>query len=444
MRAATRHAEARGHYSLAETLGPLSDPGGARLSPRQGAELRRYRESCWQQLEARAGSLAERDPAVWYELLVSEAWRAGGGTGSLPPWALAFFYRVKPLLPRAAQLSLRRLLIKVKPKCPFPAWPFEPAGWQLLQIALADELLERGRGELRFPWFWPGEMRAAATLTHDVESEEGLARATVVAGWEEQRGLRSSFNIVGDWYPIDGPQLRLLARRGHEIGAHGIYHDRSLFSSRESFEAQLPRLRALAERLGAVGFRSPATHRVVEWLAELPFAYDCTMPHSDPYEPIPGGTATIWPFFHGDVVELPYTAPQDHTLFNLLGYRDGTLWCEQLERVVERNGLFQALTHPDPGYLGRGDVGCAYGELLDAIAGREDVWFALPREVASWWRRRRHGLTPRQSGRAVWTGVEIALAPAGRDGRAVEVREPGMVTASVPGTQATARLEAHV
>jgi len=216
---------------------------------------------------------------------------------------------------------------------------------------------------------------------------------------------------VSDWYPIDMSQVTRLAERGHEIGSHAIYHDRSLFSSRHEFERQLPLLREAAQRLGAVGFRSPATHRVVEWLGELPFSYDCTMPHSDPYEPIPGGTATTWPFFHGDVVELPYTAPQDHTLFNLLDHHDGSLWLRQLEATAACGGMLQVLTHPDPEYLGRPVIASAYRELLDAIAKRTDVWTALPRDIADWWRRRARGLTPHDDGSASWKPSGIELSP---------------------------------
>ena len=211
--------------------------------------------------------------------------------------------------------------------------------------------------------------------------------------------------------PLDMRQVHCLQRRGHEIGSHAIYHDRSLFSSREAFDHQLPLLREAANRFGAVGFRSPATHRTIEWLSELPFSYDCTMPHSDPYEPVPGGTATTWPFFHGDVVELPYTAPQDHTLFNLLGHRDDTLWRDQLKRVVASNGMFQLLTHPDSDYLARPVIGHAYRQILEAIAAYDDLWVALPRDVADWWRRRAQGLTPRANGTARWTGSAVAFFP---------------------------------
>ena len=126
-----------------------------------------------------------------------------------------------------------------------------------------------------------------------------------------------------------------------------------MFSSRATFEEQQPALRDAIERFGAVGFRSPATHRVFEWLGELPVEYDCSIPHSDPYEPQPGGCCSVWPFFIGDVVELPYTLPQDHTLFTVLGHRTIDVWLEQVERLVKLNGLLQFVTHPDPGYLGR-------------------------------------------------------------------------------------------
>jgi peptidoglycan/xylan/chitin deacetylase (PgdA/CDA1 family) len=399
--------------ALSTTLGPLVADGEATpLDVAGQAQLESWREDAWQGLEGRLGPLAPRDPAAWYELLVFEGWRAQGGDTSVPPALLDVFYRVKPLIPRRTQLSLRRLLVKLQGGSCFPAWPLESAGWELLQIAVADALLDSAVNTLRFPWFWPHGFTAAASLTHDVESAEGLARAPIVAGWEEQHGFRSSFNVVADWYPINVETVRDLSERGHEIGSHGICHDRSLFASRASFERQLPLLCEFAERVGAVGFRSPATHRIVDWLADLPFSYDCTMPHSDPYEPIPGGTATLWPFFHGEVVELPYTAPQDHTLYNLLRHDDSTLWRTQLAEVVSRHGLFQTITHPDAGYLGRPEVARAYRELLDSMALRWDVWVALPRDVAAWWRSRRDGSTPRDDGVATWTGSAVSLAPA--------------------------------
>ena len=46
----------------------------------------------------------------------------------------------------------------------------------------------------------------------------------------------------------------------------------------------------------------------------------------------------------------------------------------------------------DPGYLGDPNKRRIYAEFLDAVAEHDDLWKALPREVAEWWRERDAGL----------------------------------------------------
>jgi hypothetical protein len=343
----------------------------------------------------------------------SERWtgaRDGGGLrrGQLAPRLLNAFYRVKRLIPRSLQLELRRQLMRRRGTPDFPAFPFEPSGVELLRFYARCAAVANG-GQIRFRWFWPEGHAAALILTHDVESAEGLRLALELADLEEERGLRSSFNVVADWYPIDEGILRELRDRGFELGVHGVHHDRSMFASRESFMTQLPIVGATADRFGASGFRSPATHRVHEWLADLPLDYDCTVPFSDPYEALPGGCCIPWPFFIGDVVELPYTLPQDHTIFTLLRTRSVEPWLRQLERLEACNGLIQSVTHPDPGYLGDADKRALYVDFLDAIRERDGLWRALPREVARWWRRRDGGEGLPAVARAVDGSVELEL-----------------------------------
>jgi peptidoglycan/xylan/chitin deacetylase (PgdA/CDA1 family) len=324
--------------------------------------------------------------------LLAERWRGTTDQGALSPRTLDLFYRVKRFIPRNVQLAGRRALIRRQGLPEFPAWPFDGSFVTLFRRFAGELLGTAGVPELGFRWFWPDRKRFAFILTHDVESAEGLKRAIELADLEEERGFRSSFNVVADWYPIDWGIVRELQGRGFEIGLHGIHHDRSLFSSRASFEAQLPLLSKAAEAFGAVGFRSPATHRVVDWLAELPVEYDCTMPHSDPFEPQPGGCCSPWPFFIGDLVELPYTLPQDHTVFTLLGQRTIDLWLEQVNRIADVFGLVQSVTHPDPGYLGDPWRRALFVDFLDALRERTDAWHALPREVVRWWRQRDSGV----------------------------------------------------
>jgi peptidoglycan/xylan/chitin deacetylase (PgdA/CDA1 family) len=327
-----------------------------------------------------------------YGNYVSEAWKSGTSSRQLSRRQLSAFYAIKGAIPRFIQLAGRRLLARWQRNLQFPAWPYDDSVASLVHFYARCLLLARERDELEFRWFWPGNHHAALILTHDVESADGLRLAIEIADLEQERGLRSSFNVVADWYPVDHGIVRELTDRGFELGVHGVHHDRSMFSSRSNFEEQLPRVAAWANEIGAVGFRSPATHRVFDWLGELPVEYDCTVPHSDPYEPIPGGACTPWPFFIGDVVELPYTLPQDHTLFTVLNERTIDAWIRQVNRLEQRFGLIQCVTHPDPGYLGDLRKRGYYVELLDCIRDRDRVWAALPRDVARWWRDRDAGV----------------------------------------------------
>lgn len=322
-----------------------------------------------------------------YHAYVAEAWRAAGSPRRLSERQLAIFYRIKKRIPRRAQLAARRALIRYQGVPAFPAWPLDTSVSSLLRFFAGCALHAAGRAEGEFAWFWPDRHRAAIVLTHDVEGEEGVRLALELADLEQEHGFRSAFNF-GAWYETDPGVLRELTGRGFEVGMHGLVHDRTLFSSYEAFEASLPALAELAERLGAVGFRSPATHRVFDWLGKLPVEYDCTIPNSDPYEPQPGGCCSVWPFLVGPVVELPYTLPQDHTLLTLLSRRSPDLWLEQAAQIEGEYGLVQCVSHPDRGYLGDPEKRAIYAEFLRGMAERAGFWRALPREVAAWWRRR--------------------------------------------------------
>ena len=354
------------------------------------------------------------DLATAYDLYVSEGWVAETAQRKLSPWQLDAFYRLKRFVPRKVQLAARRSLARRQQQPEFPAWPLDRSVVRLLRLFAYCTLLAQGRREAGFRWFWPDGHRAALILTHDVEEEEGFRLALEVADLEEELGFRSSFN-VGGWYPIDWGVVHELSTRGFEIGSHGLSHDRSLFGSRKAFETQLPALRDVIDRLGASGFRSPSTYRVFDWIGELPVDYDCSMPHSDPFEPQPGGCCTLWPFFVGKVVELPYTLPQDHTLFTLLGQRTAELWLEQATAIEEEFGLIHCLSHPDRGYLAEPRNRALYREFLTAMAERHEVWKALPQEVAAWWRQRDVGEVQAGLGTVrIDEGADVVLEPPAR------------------------------
>jgi hypothetical protein len=295
------------------------------------------------------------------------------------------YYAVKPAIPRRAQLALRRGFSRVQGRSTFPRWPTEDSLHDLYEWLLAVLADVRGRP---VPWLdmWPGRRSWALVLTHDVETDLGCHNIHLLRDPERAAGYRSSWNFVPQRYDIDESVLQGLRDEGCEIGVHGLRHDGHDLGSRKLFEQRLPAIRAYAEQWGAVGFRSPATQRVWEWMPDLGFDYDCSYTDTDPYEPQPGGCCSYLPFFNEEQVEIPITLPQDHTLFMILQRADGDVWLDKARHLRDRGGMALVLAHPD--YAVDPRLSGAWNRLLEEFRDDDTVWQALPREVADWWRRR--------------------------------------------------------
>jgi hypothetical protein len=221
-----------------------------------------------------------------------------------------------------------------------------------------------------------------------------------LADLDERYGFRASFNFPPEEYRVD-PALRAeLGRRGFEVGVHGLKHDARLFWSRAAFERRVGEINRYLRDWDAVGFRAPYTHRHAGWMQALEIEYDSSFFDTDPFEPMPGGTMCLWPFFCGRFVELPYTLAQDHTLMVVLGERTPRLWLDKVAFIARHGGMAMLNVHPD--YLrdpGHWDVYeaflCQMAEMAEmADSGdrlRPPYWHALPREVARWWRARAAG-----------------------------------------------------
>jgi peptidoglycan/xylan/chitin deacetylase (PgdA/CDA1 family) len=296
------------------------------------------------------------------------------------------YYRVRPLLPRPVQLAARRSFTRVQGRATFPAWPVETAADDLtrLVVGLAEEAVG---GSLPTVPNWPQGHRWALVLTHDVETAAGLTAIEPLRLLEERYGYHSSWNLVPERYRTPDELAWGLRAAGHELGVHGLRHDGRDLASRRLLERRLPAMRAAAERWGAVGFRAPATQRRWEWMPLLGFEYDSSYPDTDPYEPQAGGCCSSLPFFNGDLVELPITVPQDHTVFEILGHEDESVWVEKIEFLRAHGRMALVLTHPDYLPVG-GPAFRAYERVLARYAGDATAWKALPRDVAAWWRRR--------------------------------------------------------
>lgn len=351
---------------------PVVDRGGAIRS--------------WTWRASNGGTILPFDPDQAITNLRSESYlRASGHRPlSLGRFERHAYYAIRPLLPRHVQIALRRAFSRIQARSDFPRWPIEPALHDLVDLVLqrtADAV-----GDV-VPSIapWPRKRSWALVLTHDVETRRGLDAIERLRAVEESLGLRSAWNLVPERYPVPDSLVEDLKAAGCEVGVHGLRHDGRDLEAWDTPQSRVPEMRRWAGRWGAVGFRSPATHRVWEAMPELGFAYDSSYPDTDPFEPMAGGCCSWLPFFNHDLVELPITLTQDHTLFVILR-RDESLWHEKVDFLRARGGMALVIVHPD--YMLEDDRLAAYRRLLQAVRDDPELWAPLPHEVADWWRRR--------------------------------------------------------
>ena len=305
--------------------------------------------------------------------------------------AKRLYYLLKPLIPRSAQISLRRAVIKRQRAKYNSEWPILPSSAKLPTNWLG----------------WPENKRFAVVLTHDVETAIGQDRCKSLQNIEQERGFVSSYNFVPERYP-DRPELRsFLTNKGYEVGVHGLNHDGKLYASLQEFKQRAKHINAYLKQWNARGFRSPAMHHNLNWLRSLEIEYDASTFDTDPFEPQPDGVGTIFPFLvppdagHPGYVELPYTLAQDFTLFVLMEERTIDIWKNKVDWIVEKGGMVLVNTHPD--YMAFDDNSANleeypvhyYADLLNYIREKYEgqYWHALPRDVADFWKHRQAQLS---------------------------------------------------
>jgi hypothetical protein len=295
------------------------------------------------------------------------------------------YYLIKPLIPRRAQIAIRRLIASHKRKRTSTIWPILPS---------AGRSPEGWKG-------WPDQKRFALILCHDVDTEKGHSRCIELMNIEEELGFRSSFNFVPEDYRVSQGLRERLIKAGFEVGVHGLKHDGKLFGSREIFDLRAPKIDSYLKDWGAVGFYSPAMYRNVDWIAELSIEYACSTFDTDPFEPQPNDVGTIFPLWIWNkerargYVELPYTLPQDHCLFAILKEKDIKIWVNKFDWIATQGGMARINTHPD--YMNFNGTRCSleeypvsyYKSFLEHIKNnfKGQYWHVLPRDLARFWKR---------------------------------------------------------
>jgi len=262
---------------------------------------------------------------------------------------------------------------------------------------------------------WPGGKKFALVLTHDVESSNGVAKCRALMQLEKTLGFRSSFNFIPEGEYRVAPELRAeLVRDGFEVGVHDLRHDGKLYWPRSDFSANARSINNYLADWGARGFRSGFMLHDRDCLHELEIEYDASTFDTDPFEPQPEGVSTIFPFWvarpqGGGYVELPYTLPQDSTLFVVLKEKTLDIWKKKLDWIARRGGMVLVNVHPDYVGFGGGKLKASefpatlYEEFLKHVKEKygDSFWPALPHEVAAWYRETCVPLAKRQPVKSV-------------------------------------------
>jgi len=329
--------------------------------------------------------VSDIDSALFYTL--------GEGQFGPDPWSLSrtktIYYTLKPILPRRVINVLKNLNSRSVIDSFELGWPVERRYIQFQWETMRQILRITKESSLTFNNFWPDNKCFAFVLTHDIETSAGQDLVREIAGLEEDLGFRSLFNFVPERYKVDRNLMLELRERGFEIGVHGLKHDGKLFHSKQEFMKRAELINGYLKDFQAVGFRAPMMHRNPQWLQELNVDYDLSFFDTDPYEPIPGGVMSIWPFIIGHFIELPYTLFQDSTLVSVLGELTPQLWLDKVEYIEKFSGMALLNTHPD--YLVQPTLKSIYKEFLVEMEQKANYWHALPLDVASWWRSRHNG-----------------------------------------------------
>ena len=296
------------------------------------------------------------------------------------------YYDIKPLMPRKITRVLRKWLGKNVTKELVTRWPIEDRYVAFQKQVLIKALESINKEQMEFIHFWPGQNQFAFVLTHDIETSEGFQNARHIAEIEQSYGFRSSFNIIPERYEIDAKIIDWLRETGFEIGIHGLKHDGKLFRNYETFKKRAKKINEYIDQYSAAGFRTPLMHRNPYWLQMIDAKYDLSFFDTDPYEAIPGGTMSIWPYMMGRLIELPYTLVQDYTIFNVLGEESIDKWMNKIDFIRKNWGMALVNVHPD--YMRNVRYLSLYEEFLKKMRTINGYWHALPGEVAIWWRKR--------------------------------------------------------
>jgi hypothetical protein len=330
------------------------------------------------------------DPSQVIENLRRETyvgdWRDGKSLSALA----RMYYFLRPALPVVVRRHLQKLHLRGWEKLPFPNWPVDCSVDNLHNQLLLLSLRSSGAKQIPFIWFWPEGGSSCAIMTHDVETKLGRDVCPALMDIDDSFGVKASFQVIPEErYSVSPEFLDSIRQRGFEIVVHDLNHDGHLYKDRKQFLERAAKINSYGKKYGADGFRAGVLYRKQLWYDALKFSYDMSVPNVARLDPQRGGCCTVMPYFLGDILELPVTATQDYTLFNILSDYSIDLWKQQIGLIKATHGLVNFIVHPD--YVVNPRERQLYESLLGHLSRlreEEHVWITTPGEVNRWWRQR--------------------------------------------------------
>jgi hypothetical protein len=315
----------------------------------------------------------------------------GAGRSSLLQRSVrAAYYAVRPAMPVPVRKHLQRYSLRGWDKQEFPRWPVETSVESAFETAMLLTLKKRGLKEVPFIWFWPDGAQACALMTHDVEAPAGRDFCDQLMDIDDSYGIKASFQVVPESrYEVSPAYLEGIRRRGFEVNVHDFNHDGNLYRDYEEFRRRAARIEEYRKIFGARGFRAGVLYRNIDWFDLLHFEYEMSVPNVAHLDPQHGGCCTTFPYFIGDLLEIPVTMTQDYSLFNILRHYTLDLWESQMEAIRRKHGVMSCIVHPD--YICNEPEQKVYRSLLARLAELRKtagVWTPLPGELNQWWRQR--------------------------------------------------------
>ena len=300
------------------------------------------------------------------------------------------YYALRPLMPVAVRKHFQKLYLRGWHRKFFPRWPVDRSVEEILERLLVISMKAQGVNEIPFIWFWPEGAPGCVLMTHDVETAAGRDFCSQLMDINDSFGVKASFQIVPEKrYSVPEELLADIRERGFEVAVQDLNHDGHLYSDWDEFLRRAKLINQYGKDYGARGFRAAVLYRNLDWLPALDFSYEMSVPNVAHLDPQQGGCCTVFPYFIGDILELPVTTTQDYPLFYILRKNCLTLWKSQVRLILEKYGLVSFIVHPD--YIIEEKNQQTYKDLLGYLSQlrrEEKVWIALPREIDSWWRAR--------------------------------------------------------